>query len=190
MSDGEREGSNTVVNYNEDKLRLRRLGLSQLLTAIRSKRSLFGVPLVGAKAAFKAMDRRGNGRISIKDFVSALLRLDIKLPKQAVNELARFIGDGEEVRYPEFLTALRVAAGDELAFAEEAPSEYGDDDVEDEDANSLNKVQSSKRLLKKQRRKRKNYKPMPVDRRPDEALIWDIEASPEIQLQCIFLRND
>ena len=115
-SDDEREGSSTGVNYNEDKLRLRRLGLSQLLTAIRSKRSLFGVPLVGAKAAFKAMDRRGNGRISIKDFVSALLRLDIKLPKQAVNELARFIGDGEEVRYPEFLTALRVAAGDELAL--------------------------------------------------------------------------
>ena len=53
-SDDEREESSTGVNYNEDKLRLRRLGLSQLLTAIRSKRSLFGVPLVGAKAAFKA----------------------------------------------------------------------------------------------------------------------------------------
>ena len=40
-----------------------------------------------------------------------------------------------------------VAAGDELAFAEEAPSEYGNDDVEDEDT-SLNKVPSPKRLLK------------------------------------------
>ena len=67
--------------------------------------------------------------------------MTLGLPKQAVNELARFIGDGEEVRYPEFLTALRVAA-DELLFAEEAPSEYGDDDVEDEDATSLNKVPS------------------------------------------------
>jgi tetratricopeptide (TPR) repeat protein len=178
---GSESPSTNVVNYNEDKLRLRRLGLSQLLTAIRSKRSLFGVPLVGAKAAFKAMDRRGNGIISIKDFVGALLRLDIKLPKQAVDELARFVGDGEEVRYPEFLTALRVAAGDELAFAEEAPSEYGDNDEEDEvtDSSILNNVQSNKRLMKRHRRKRKNYKPLAVDRRPDEALIWDIEASPD-----------
>jgi hypothetical protein len=163
------------------KLRLRRLGLSQLSTAIRSKRSLFGVPLIGAKAAFKAMDRRGDGRISIKDFVSALLRLGIKLPKQSVDELARFVGDGEEVRYPEFLTALRVAAGDELAFAEEAPSEYGDEDEEGEEnsAARLNNIPSNKRLLKRHRRKRKNYKPNAVDRRPDEALIWDIEASPD-----------
>ena len=140
--------SQGTINYNEDKLRLRRLGLSQLLTAIRSKRSLFGVPLIGAKAAFKAMDRRGDGRISIKDFVSALLRLDIKLPKQSVDELARFVGDGEEVRYPEFLTALRVAAGDELAFAEEAPSEYGDEDEEGEEnsAARLNNIPSDKRL--------------------------------------------
>ena len=173
--------SQGTINYNEDKLRLRRLGLSQLLTAIRSKRSLFGVPLIGAKAAFKAMDRRGDGRISIKDFVSALLRLDIKLPKQSVDELARFVGDGEEVRYPEFLTALRVAAGDELAFAEEAPSEYGDEDEEGEEnsAARLNNIPSNKRLLKRHRRKRKNYKPNAVDRRPDEALIWDIEASPD-----------
>ena len=156
--------SQGTINYNEDKLRLRRLGLSQLLTAIRSKRSLFGVPLIGAKAAFKAMDRRGDGRISIKDFVSALLRLDIKLPKQSVDELARFVGDGEEVRYPEFLTELRVAAGDELAFAEEAPSEYGDEDEEGEEnsAARLNNIPSNKRLLKRHRRKRKNYKPNAV----------------------------
>ena len=75
MSDGEREGSNTVVNYNEDKL-LKTIGAKPAINSDSSKRSLFGVPLVGAKAAFKAMDRRGNGRISIKDFVSALLRLD------------------------------------------------------------------------------------------------------------------
>ena len=139
------------------------------------------MPLIGAKAAFKAMDRRGDGRISIKDFVSALLRLDIKLPKQSVDELARFVGDGEEVRYPEFLTALRVAAGDELAFAEEAPSEYGDEDEEGEEnsAARLNNIPSNKRLLKRHRRKRINYKPNAVDRRPDEALIWDIEASPD-----------
>ena len=99
------------------------------------------------------------------------------LPKQAVNEWPGLLAGRSSI--PRVSNSTTSRAGDELAFAEEAPSEYGDDDVEDEDATSLNKVPSPKRLLKKHRRKRKNYKPMPVDRRPDEALIWDIEASPD-----------
>ena len=35
------------------------------------------------------------------------------------------------------------------------------------------------RLVKRQRRKRKSYKSLPVDQRPDEALVWDIEAAPD-----------
>jgi tetratricopeptide (TPR) repeat protein len=165
------------VEESEDKLRMRRLGLSQLLNAIRSKRSLFGVPLIGAKAAFKAMDRRGKGVISVDDFAAGMHRLDIKLPKAALNELARMVGNGEDVRYPEFLTALRMAAGDELAFAEEAPSEYGGSDEEIPDSMNVNEIPA--RLVKRQRRKRKSYKSLPVDQRPDEALVWDIEAAPD-----------
>ena len=165
-----------VIGESEDKLRLRRLGLSQLLNAIRSKRSLFGVPLEGAKAAFNAMDRRGKGVISVNDFGAAMHRLDIKMPKSAVFELAKLVGNGNDVRYPEFLTALRMAAGDELAFAEEAPSEYGGDD---EDSGVSDRRSVPERLQKRHRRKRKTYKSLPIDRRPDEDLVWDIEAAPE-----------
>ena len=48
----------------EDGLRLRRIGLSQLLDAIKSKRTLFGKRLKGARQAFQAMDRDGDGIVT------------------------------------------------------------------------------------------------------------------------------
>ena len=78
----------------EDILRLRRIGLSQLLNAIRSKRTLFGKRLKGARQAFAAMDRDGDGLISAEDLKSAMHRLDIKLSDAATRELIALMDRG------------------------------------------------------------------------------------------------
>ena len=90
------KGGLSLLEYEmqEDRLRLRRIGLSQLLNAIRSKRTLFGKKLKGARQAFAAMDRDGDGLISAEDLKTAMHRLDIRLSKPATLELIALINKG------------------------------------------------------------------------------------------------
>ena len=187
----------------EDGLRLRRIGLAQLLDAIKSKRTLFGKRLKGARQAFQAMDRDSDGIVSPEDIQAAMSRLDIKLSKAAIEELVDLLragdfissgsgdnggeGGGGRLRMEDFIDLLHTVAEEDV---------NGDDGrdwlgVAAGLGNSLSRssvlsVRSSKmrsstmlRGRKRKRRRRHNFKDQVPDTRPDEELMWDIESHPD-----------
>ena len=113
-----------VSDEGEDVLRLRRLGLKQLLSAVRSGRSLFGQNLHGARAIFRAMDRDADGFIDYNDVVNALKRLDIPVSSSSTNELAKALLNGNDaVGMDDFCAGLEGLAGSENLDDAEAEAE-------------------------------------------------------------------
>ena len=188
----------------EDNLRLRRIGLSQLLDAIKSQRTLFGKRLKGAKQAFAAIDRDKTGTITASDLQKAMKRLDIKLSAAAVHELVELLQEGS------FMTesqnghngSLRVDDFiDLLHTVNEQEEEGGNGDGRDwlgagggggmgglsggfSQSMQRSSISQSRSLMQKRQRPRKrkrrhHFREDPLDARPDEELMWDIESNPE-----------
>jgi tetratricopeptide (TPR) repeat protein/Ca2+-binding EF-hand superfamily protein len=193
----DREDENSI---REDNLRLRRIGLSQLLDAIKSKRTLFGKRLKGAKNAFSAIDRDKDGTITASDLQKAMKRLDIKLSAAAVNELVDLLQEGAfltngtgsnsrndgSLRVDDFIDLLHTVNEQE----EEGGTSDGRDwlgagggGLSSGFSQSMRSVSRSCSLMQRRqkprkRRRRHHFREDPEDTRPDEELMWDIESNP------------
>ena len=178
------ENSHQYSQEKEDNLRLRQIGISDLLRAIKSQRKLFGKKLTGIKDAFAAIDRDGDGIIYPVDLQNAMKRLDIQISEPASEELVRLLLKSAEqndggISLKVFITLVNNAAGDcdefDALVNKSMMQKYR---VGMKSKSSTLRPRPRPRPRKK-RRRRRIYEDPPPDARADEDLMWDIEAYPE-----------
>ena len=101
-------------------------GLLQLIDAIKHGRSLFGVRLSSVKHAFRTMDRKATGTVTIDQFLRALKRLDATMTKDQIKMLMTAAGKDPKdglIKYADLLDILRVCGHEDALPGEESGRE-------------------------------------------------------------------